>query len=300
MTSKFSVSVIIPSYNRHEATMAAVCSALTQSTPPLEVIVVDDGSDVPLDKHLPHLEDERVRIIRIENNGGPASARQAGIKVARGDVLAFLDSDDIWLPHKLESQLTLLAASDHKAGPVAVVCGWIAKQEDGGPVKTIVPRRNQSTADFAAGCWFSPGSTLVLRRAIFDSVGPFDARLRRLEDYEWFLRFGLSGGRIVVEPRAGTIVSVGRRARIAKVREASGLIQDRLAALRHPAVNASFRRAARAYLALEMAKAAHNEGCLVRMGLHLLRSFLLKPRARLALGSWWAVRRRLPGVQESG
>src|SRR5690242_14976762 len=111
-----SVSVIIPTYNRARFVGEAVASALAQTLPPLEVIVVDDGSTDDTADVVARLNDPRVVYLRQEN-AGPATARNTGVEAARGDLIALLDSDDRWLPRKLELQVPLFEG-DGKIGLV--------------------------------------------------------------------------------------------------------------------------------------------------------------------------------------
>ena len=115
------VTTIIPVYNRSWELLRAIQSALAQSIVEQEIIVVDDGSDSPIAPLVAHLRDDRVRVIRLGTNGGVASARNAALDEARGQFVAFLDSDDEWHPQKLELQLR--AARAHPdAG--AVLCSF--------------------------------------------------------------------------------------------------------------------------------------------------------------------------------
>lgn len=177
----------------------AICSALDQTLAPTEVIVVDDGTPQPIPlKALP--DDKRVHLIRLEANLGPAAARNAGIAVAKGEWIAFLDSDDFWYPNKLATQSKLAQTVDDQ-DRVVFVTGWATIRE-GRISSMIAPRGANGLHDFALGCWFCPGSTSLLHRSVFELVGPFDADLRRLEDYEWHLRFGRVGGRLAVTDQA--------------------------------------------------------------------------------------------------
>ncbi|MET4277395.1 MULTISPECIES: glycosyltransferase family 2 protein [unclassified Bradyrhizobium] len=107
------VSVVIPLFNRQDRIEGAIRSALSQQPKPLEIIVVDDGSsDLPDETWLPGI-DPCVRVIRHEKNRGGAVARNTGIDAAKGDVIAFLDADDRWLPGKLQTQLAQTAGSSN-------------------------------------------------------------------------------------------------------------------------------------------------------------------------------------------
>src|SRR5262249_7122187 len=105
MSHEPSVSVIIPTWNRAATVMAAVESALAQTHAPLEVLVCDDGSSDDSAQRVGALPDPRVRWLPGPRGGRPAIPRNRGIAAARGEWLAFLDSDDEWLPDKLERQL---------------------------------------------------------------------------------------------------------------------------------------------------------------------------------------------------
>jgi glycosyltransferase involved in cell wall biosynthesis len=105
------VSVVIATYNRHEQCRRSIDSVLAQTHAPLEVIVVDDCSDVPF-------EDSRVTVLRTPQNtkamfgwASPGYVRTLGMREAKGEYIAFLDDDDTWLPHKLETQLGVLRTS---------------------------------------------------------------------------------------------------------------------------------------------------------------------------------------------
>lgn len=99
-------SVVIPVHNRAALVQRAVRSALNQTVPPLEVIVVDDGSSDATIEQVEAIADRRVQIIALPKCGGAAAARNAGLAIASGEVVAFLDSDDEWSRFRLERQLT--------------------------------------------------------------------------------------------------------------------------------------------------------------------------------------------------
>jgi glycosyltransferase involved in cell wall biosynthesis len=99
------VSAIIPTFNRREMVMRAVTSALHQSHPVHEVIVIDDASTDGTAALFEGTSDQRIRFVRLPENRGGAVARNTGIDLATGGWIAFLDSDDEWLPEKLEQQL---------------------------------------------------------------------------------------------------------------------------------------------------------------------------------------------------
>lgn len=117
------VSVVIATFNRHEHCKRAIDSALNQTHPPLEVIVVDDGSTPPF-------EDDRVRVLRTPQNtktmfgwASPGYVRSMGMREAKGEYVAFLDDDDSWLPHKLELQLKTLKERGAEASCTEALIG---------------------------------------------------------------------------------------------------------------------------------------------------------------------------------
>ena len=103
------VSVIIPVYNRVKYIYDCLESVLTQSYRKLEIIVIDDGSTDGTGSEIKKIQDKRIQYIYQENSGHPGMARNSGLKKAHGDYIAFLDSDDIWQPEKIEKQIALIS-----------------------------------------------------------------------------------------------------------------------------------------------------------------------------------------------
>jgi O-methyltransferase/8-demethyl-8-(2,3-dimethoxy-alpha-L-rhamnosyl)tetracenomycin-C 4'-O-methyltransferase len=182
------VSVVIPTYNRAATVERAIQSALAQTLPPLEVIVVDDASDDRTEERLGMIRSPLLQVIRHAQNRGAAGARNSGIEAARGDFIAFLDADDEWLPNKLTVQLPqLLSAPAH----TAVSCtGAMMHLLDHARQLEIHPT---DTPDWhrrlLLGCDLSPGTTLLALRSVFEKLGLFDVALRRFEDWDWLIRY---------------------------------------------------------------------------------------------------------------
>jgi glycosyltransferase involved in cell wall biosynthesis len=279
------VTVVIPVHNRPGPVRAAIASALAQSYPVSEIIVVDDGSEPPLLAEQLGEDGDRITLIRLNNNSGAAFARQRGIEAASSEFIAFLDSDDIWHAEKLEHQMPLLMANAGQL--VAVSCGWKVVREHNEETFYRVPIESADPMDFASGCWFSPGSTVVLPKAAFEVCGPFDSQLRRLEDFDWFLRFALAGGRLLVVPVIGATVMTGRRATREVVWPATDRIWRKFLHTPNLVVISPMRRRMKAWLDVERAAAARNDGHMLRMGFYLLRSLLLVPRHRIEIRKWW-------------
>ena len=183
----FTVSVVIPAYNRADTIAAAVRSALEQTRPADEILVVDDGSRDDLAGALAPFGD-RVTLIRHIRNQGAAAARNTGIRSARGNYIAFLDSDDYWVPEKLGRQIAFM-----QAGGYDFCCtGFYV---DGEPVDR--PFRERITLqDLVWGCYLSPGSTMIASRAALLGLGGYEVACRRLEDWDLLLRASVAGHRM--------------------------------------------------------------------------------------------------------
>jgi GT2 family glycosyltransferase len=192
-------SVVIPAYNAAATVRSAVASALAQTRPELEVVIVDDGSTDDTGEVVARIDDPRVRL-HSQPNRGLSAARNAGIRVARGKYIAFLDSDDLWLPSFLElTGRALDAASDPgfaytDAYAFDSLSGKVrrrtAMERNGPPIPP--PDR---AADFLLELLkrnFVYVSTAV-PRSVLDSVGCFDETLTAVEDYELWLRIVIAG-----------------------------------------------------------------------------------------------------------
>lgn len=179
------VSVVIPTYNSARLVTEAVESVLAQTYARFEVVVVDDGStdDTP-DRLAPF--GPRVRVIRQENRG-PAVARNTGVRAGTGDLVAFLDSDDLWMPDKLKQSVAALEG-DAEAG---VVYTDFRMHEIETGLRYQVPMYRTSgrmARRLFVECRGVSTSTIVCRRACLDKVGLFDEELFRAQDWDMFIR----------------------------------------------------------------------------------------------------------------
>ena len=179
-----SISVIIPSHNRAHLLPRALDSVLAQTLPPLEVIVIDDGSNDGT-ATLVARDYPQVTLLQQQNRGVSA-ARNRGIGHAQGDWIALLDSDDQWLPAKLERQWH--ACQKQPAAPL-IHCDeiWI---RNGRRVNPMNKHRKTGGWIFQRClplCVISPSAALI-RRDLFDEVGLFDETLPACEDYDLWLR----------------------------------------------------------------------------------------------------------------
>jgi len=180
-----SVSVIIPAYNAGDRVARAITSALDQTLPVLEIIVVDDGSSDDTVQVAASFGDP-VRVVS-KPNGGPASARNVGAKVARGDWLAMLDADDWWFPRKNEIQLRYVVEDD---------VGLSHCRLDH---RTERPPDELTFQDLWERNWIS-NSSVLMRKKVFEEVGGFVEVKRLVEDYNLWLRVSAAGWRIVTCP----------------------------------------------------------------------------------------------------
>jgi glycosyltransferase involved in cell wall biosynthesis len=182
---KFLASVIIPTFNRCHFLMKALRSVEAQSLRPHQVIVVDDGSCDETSEMVPQ-RFPNVKLLKQENQGVSA-ARNAGIQAATGDWIALLDSDDEWLPEKLEKQIQALQQS-----PEMRLCHtdeiWIRNGVRVNQMKKHTKRGGYIFEHCLPLCCMSPSSALI-HRDVFDELGLFDETLPACEDYDFWLRF---------------------------------------------------------------------------------------------------------------
>ena len=178
------VSVIIPVFNRQDVLPRAVGSVLSQTFADYELIVLDDGSAQPVADAIGSvLEEPNVRLVEHEVNRGAAAARNTGVREADGRYIAFLDSDDVWVPDKLEQQIAFMQATpDCRAS-----CTGFALVNDGTVIDRRHPPQISDLNEILWGCRVSPGSTLVIERSLYETVGPMDETLERLEDWDWMI-----------------------------------------------------------------------------------------------------------------
>jgi glycosyltransferase involved in cell wall biosynthesis len=167
---------------------AAIDSALNQGVHGMEVIVVDDNSDDETAAVLARFG-ERIRTLRLPRSEGVAHARNQAVALARGRWLAFLDSDDLWLPGKIDAQILEMEKDDSIA---LCFCDYAVDEEttQGEWQETMICGRRPGSRDFAALFRrnFIGTLTVMLRRDCFQAVGGFDESLHRGSDYDLWLR----------------------------------------------------------------------------------------------------------------
>lgn len=179
-------SVIIPTQNRAALLQEAVTSVLGQSFGDYELIIVDDASTDSTPDVLRALDDSRLITMTMPKQSGPSAARNAGVRRASGDWLAFLDSDDLWLPRKLVIQSLWI-----RNNPKYEICqteeSWL---RDGKPLSPKKHHRKEGGLIFRRAlelCLVSP-SAVAIERQLFLKSGGFDESLPACEDYDLWLR----------------------------------------------------------------------------------------------------------------
>lgn len=178
------ISVIIPTYNRSHCIRRPLESVVAQNVDDLEVIIGDDAStDDTIESILKMMPE--ARIVRLSENRGAASARNAAIKIAKGEFLALLDSDDEWLPGKLARQLEYLR--DH---PECMVCasGHFLHSKEGCLIEFPGINPPDWRRELHSAQSFHGASTPLVRRVVLESVGLQDEGLQVVEDWDWMLR----------------------------------------------------------------------------------------------------------------
>jgi len=185
------VSVVIPTYNRAHLLGRAIQSVLNQTYQDFELIVVDDGSSDNTEEVVTNFADPRINYLRHEQNRGAATARNTAIKTARGEYIAFLDSDDEWLPEKLDKQMKVFRNVPSRVGVVYTDLWTIS--EDGQRKywhsSRVMPEDGiiyeHLIGDRLTGISMP---SIVLRRECFTRVGMFDEEFPRLIDRDLFIR----------------------------------------------------------------------------------------------------------------
>jgi len=179
------VSIILPTYNRFEYLPDTIASIFAQTYEDWELLIADDGSDSATITYLDAQADQsRVRLMSLPHTGRPAVVRNAALQEARGKYIAFMDSDDLWMPTKLEVQIRALQGGDTD--------GWCHTQFV--LVDSAGHRRSMMAADGRILNPLLEGSTVIalpsvmVSRKLLDSVGGFDESLIMCEDYDLWLR----------------------------------------------------------------------------------------------------------------
>ena len=182
------VSIIIPVYNSENFIDKAIESVLNQTYQNFEIIVIDDGSTDKTKEVIQSFQDKRI-LYEYQENSGPAAARNNGIKISNGELLAFLDSDDIWESHKLETQAKILLNNPN----ICMVYNHFTLKPEGDEHEKLVKFKNHNREDFIKNLLIKPfltipyPSTVMLKKSFLDQAGYFNTELKLGEDWDlWF------------------------------------------------------------------------------------------------------------------
>ena len=275
------VSVIIPTRNRPVLVVAAVLSALDQTLLPHEVIVVVDGPDAETVAGLEALPDPRVRVHVHERSRGAGAARNTGVRLAEGVLVAFLDDDDRWLPAKLQRQVAHWEAAAANSKLLVSCQSHFISGRDGAQWPTRAPRQGERLAEYLfirdhAGEGALPTPTFLLPQSVA-ARHPMPEHLAAHEEWDWLLDLERAGVRVEVvmetlavvdaEPRRPSISgSSPWRASLAWGLERSDDLGP---------------RAFSAFVLTEVARGAALQGCSLRDQYEILASALTgRPRPR--------------------
>jgi glycosyltransferase involved in cell wall biosynthesis len=183
------VSIVVPTYDRAGFLAEALASVVAQTVEDWECIVVDDGSPEPVS--LPEPLDPRIRVVRRPRNGGPAAARNTGLREARGAFVTFLDDDDLYTTDRLALGLQGVGRA-----PVAVC--WVRFVDEANPTQQGRRLEGDVSDTILDGLTPSLGAVMLAR----DLAPTFDERLDNLEDVDWWLRTA-KAHRFTTVPRVG-------------------------------------------------------------------------------------------------
>jgi glycosyltransferase involved in cell wall biosynthesis len=281
------VSIILPAFNRLQYLRPAVASVLAQTFTDWELIVADDGSADETAAYLAALAaPPRIRVLRLPHVGNPGAVRNVALQAARGEYVAFLDSDDVWLSEKLAAQLASLRSHPQR--------GWshtaFAVIDESGQVVTGAGARSWPATEG----WILEQlvkmeiviatPTVMVRRRLLEQLGGFDCDLRMCEDYDLWLRLaGLSE----IDGVRETLVHVrGHRERFHKP---PNVVEDRARVLEKLLIAGAARRL-RSTLLRERAKAAVAVACsqaMQRRRWAALQTLVKSSQYSCRYGEWW-------------
>ncbi len=196
-------SVVIPVYNRARVIAGAVRSVLAQSDQDFEIVVVDDASEDDPKAALDAIDDPRIRYVRQETQGGGGVARNRGIDLARGQFIAFLDSDDVFLPHHLMTMRSLLAGSEDVVGYARMVVDRGEGRTILKPPRAIAPGEHMATY-LLSERGFVPTITTVAPAAWAKKIR-YHPALPAAQDTDFAIRLFIGGCRFVMAQAPGAV-----------------------------------------------------------------------------------------------
>ena len=189
MTDNPTVSVIIPTYNRAHLIGKAIKSVLNQTYQDFEIIVVDDGSTDNTGEIVKSFDNFKIRYISNSNNRGASAARNTGIRASQGEYIALLDSDDEWLPEKLDKQIKVLQNKSPEVGVAYSDVLYIDKNGKNMNRKLSNPgKEGYIYEDLLGENYVGTPSALLIKKECFNRVGLFDDLLNAQDDWDMWIR----------------------------------------------------------------------------------------------------------------
>ena len=197
------VSIIIPAFNAENHIVGAINTAFLQTHQNLEVIVVNDGSTDRTRELVEQIisRDARVKLIN-QSNKGVSVARNNAILAAEGSFLAFLDCDDVWDAHKIETQLRKI--NDASSQNSISITGFRFCLPSGDKHPVVYPNRELGFQDVIQNGFMVMPSSWLVARQLFNKVGLFDETIHCGEDADWLIKAIKKGAKLVIEPQALT------------------------------------------------------------------------------------------------
>lgn len=186
------ISVVVPAYSTRTTIAETIDSILAQTYKSYEIIVVDDGSPDNLAEFITKKYGAAIQLIR-QPNAGLAAARNSGIQAAKGSYVAFLDSDDAWLPQKLTQQVDSIKRHPDGAVFYTNCYFWESGKRTGQWTDQHHQKNGAIANDLLNRRVMIPVLTTVVKREALQAVGGFNAQLRQVEDYDLWLRLSTAG-----------------------------------------------------------------------------------------------------------
>ncbi|ERJ05404.1 glycoprotein 3-alpha-L-fucosyltransferase [Halorhabdus tiamatea SARL4B] len=179
------VSIVIPTYNRASVLPRAVRSVLDQTFDDCEVIIVDDGSTDETPEIVDSFSEDRIRYLRFSENQGANAARNAGVEVAKGDYIAFLDADDEWRPAKLERQVEVFEQAPKSVG--LVYTGIVHNDSNGNITGRSIPEHSGDVlARLMRGNFIGTFSSVMVRSQVMNDIS-LNEELPSWQDWYFYL-----------------------------------------------------------------------------------------------------------------
>lgn len=188
------ISVVIPTHNRCESLKNAIRSVIAQTYKDFEILIVDDASTDNTQSYASALKNKNIYYIRLNTNKGGCHARNEGIKKSSGELIAFLDDDDLWFPKKLEKQIKLFSSYnlDFCFSAKKVIYSNSKKCR----VSALKPKFVDPYKSIMYDNYIGTTSTILLRKKLIEQINGFDEQLPALQDYDLYIRLLENGCKI--------------------------------------------------------------------------------------------------------